>query len=53
MKKRGNKRKKQTDGIFYLSSLTASVPQMKISGNENSFSSFPQRYNRGNDCSFP
>ena len=46
MKKKGNKRKKQTDGRFYTSLL-------KISGNKNLFPWFPQCHNRESNHSFP
>ena len=42
-KKKSNRRKKHPDRKFYSSIVvTLSLPQMKISGNENLFPSFPK-----------
>lgn len=50
MKKKGNKGFKETwETLFIVTNVTALMPQMKASANENSFSSFSQCHNRGND----
>ena len=39
--------------LFIVIVVSVSLPQIKISGNEELFPSFPQRHNRINDLSFP
>ena len=54
MEKKGNKSKKSNRyGILFIANVVnVSLPQRKISENENSFPSFPQHHNRGKDSSF-
>lgn len=49
MKKEDSKKKV----LRIITVVTESLPQMKISENESSFSSFPHCHNHSNDCSFP